>query len=131
MNTLIVLPSYFVLLDIYYGLVESRIISSDFSKSRLLFLGKGQCFVVARAGANSYCQLAKKSIRRDIYFIGNSRKITHKEFDAWSKNETQNIEAHYVSKTGNKSPVPLTKIIKQDNVSNAYLEGEDLYNYWH
>lgn len=122
------LPSYFLFLDIYYELIESRVISSNFPKSRLMFLlMRNSCVVVAKVWDDSYCQIARKSITRNVYFIAKDRHISVQEFEDWSTKEPLGIKAFYISSSGQKTPILQNQTVRLTSVSKVFLESEDLF----
>ncbi len=123
------LPSYFVFLDLYFGLVESRTISSNFPKQKLHFVMMANtCAVTAEIAESSYCQIAQIKIPRQVYFICKCEMVlTKRDFRVWSGKESLGIKTSYVLSDGSREPVSHEQPIRRGSVRRLFLEPEDLY----
>jgi hypothetical protein len=122
------LPSYFLFSDIYYELIESRLISFNFPKNKLKFYVIGNtCVAVVEVNKGSYCQIAQKRIRRDIRFIYNDTISSDVDIVTWSKRANLGIDSYYISSMGEKTPISKEDSIKTTSSSDVFMEEEDLF----
>lgn len=122
------IPAYFLLIDIYYELLESGLISSNLRPKKLVFFIVGNfCVVVARLGDKSYCQIAQKPIVREINFISKKRIEKLYKFEDWITGASTGFNTYLVTRDGLKAPVMITQPISPNSLTRVFLEEEGLF----
>lgn len=122
------IPSYFVLTNLYYELIERRTISANFPQSHLTFFILGtMCAVVIEVQENTYCQLEMKRLYPDVRFITKYDDMSDKPLECPKNIQTCGIKAFYITPSNEKVPIKLTKPIGRSNSNNVYISEEDLF----